>query len=567
MIQNRFNYSKLSTYLQCPLRYKYIYIEGLDKKYRIPKPYLSMGMSVHKALYYFFKTPKDQRTLDVLKNLLRKYWIRQDFSSSDEERDFGYRAIDMLTDFYKKEDISKEPDYLERFFTVKIDGYMLSGKVDRIDRLGAENGYEIIDYKTGNYLMSPEEMYKDLQLPLYYFAVEKEFDISIKKITFLYLTAMKRVSIDTEKLNKDEIKKKVIAIINEIAADEKLSPKENIFCSYCEFSVICPLKGTSPDVIEKKYDNIIANLYLLNQASKVLNLNVTNEAKLITTIRDVFTEMLQFRNGFVLLLDESQKVDDEFSEIFQKALKSKHSEYSQEKSLMAIPLVFKGDIIAVVLLSQSKGEHLKIGDNIFTMANTLAGSTAIALKNAELYEIAIKDTLTNLYTRRFVLLRLSEEIEKAMRYKLHFSIIMFDLDRFKRINDTYGHSSGDVVLKKFGSLILKNIRKVDIAGRLGGEEFLVILPMTTAEQAFVVAERIKAEFSRESFNFQNKDGKTEGIFSTVSGGLAEYKNQELSVLLDESDKALYFSKDSGRNSNTIYNVNLWNKMMDKIKGV
>ena len=563
MLQYRYTYSKLSTYLQCPLKYKYIYIDRLDKKYRVPKPFLSFGNSMHKALYHFFKMPVDERTKTALQQILRKVWIRDDYTSESEERDFGLKGIDQLNDFYEKEDITLKPLYLEKYFSIRIDDYMLTGKIDRIDE--TDSGYEIIDYKTGNYIMTPDELKKDMQLPIYLLAAKYDLELPVSKLTYLYLSDVKRVSVAAAEIDIDMLKQQLIEIMKTIESDTEFRPKDNIFCPYCEFSVICPLKGTPPDVIEKKYENIIANLYLLNQAGRVLNMNLTNKKKLVSTLKDTFSELLRFNKVWLIEKNEQSAVPPGFTEIHNKAVRSRHTEYDVENSIMAIPLISEDQVTAVMLMSSPKGEKIKIGDNVLTLANTLAGNASIALKNAELYEMAITDTLTKLYTRRFVLLRLEEEIAKAARYKVPMSVIMFDIDRFKRINDTFGHRSGDTVLVKLSEIMKNETRNVDIPGRLGGEEFLIILPMTSAENAFVLAERIRKSFEETEFIFKSKDEREHKLHITVSGGIAEFEEGlTITDILDRSDKALYFSKDSGRNLNTIYSENLWNTMLEKI---
>jgi diguanylate cyclase (GGDEF)-like protein len=158
----------------------------------------------------------------------------------------------------------------------------------------------------------------------------------------------------------------------------------------------------------------------------------------------------------------------------------------------------------------------------------------------EVKQLAITDVLTSLYNRRHTMERLEDEIEKSKRYENPLSVMMIDVDHFKRINDEFGHLSGDVVLKKIAESITKTLRDFDIVGRFGGEEFLVVLPNTSIDDAFLVAERIRKNV--ESLKLSKKD-----ITVSVSIGVCQWSGDELKNLLSEADRLLYSAKANGRN--------------------
>jgi diguanylate cyclase (GGDEF)-like protein len=161
-------------------------------------------------------------------------------------------------------------------------------------------------------------------------------------------------------------------------------------------------------------------------------------------------------------------------------------------------------------------------------------------KNKILKELAITDGLTGLYNHRFLIGRLSEEIAQSNRYSKNLSIIMFDIDHFKNINDTYGHQVGDEVLSKISSTIKNKLREVDIAGRFGGEEFLVILPNTSLENGYKVAEKIRESIMELKW----ESGK---LSVTISGGVGLHKDENVTELITKADKYLYKAKENGRN--------------------
>lgn len=158
----------------------------------------------------------------------------------------------------------------------------------------------------------------------------------------------------------------------------------------------------------------------------------------------------------------------------------------------------------------------------------------------ELRAASFTDPLTGLYNRRYLYQRLGHEIDLANRYRHALSIILFDLDHFKRINDTFGHGVGDDVLVCVGGVLQSCTREVDVAGRHGGEEFMVILPHASLAEASEVAERIRASVARIEWSVA-------GLDLTISGGVAQYQGETLDAFLDIADRWLYMAKESGRN--------------------
>ncbi|SHE49514.1 GGDEF domain-containing protein [Desulforamulus putei] len=155
------------------------------------------------------------------------------------------------------------------------------------------------------------------------------------------------------------------------------------------------------------------------------------------------------------------------------------------------------------------------------------------------------DGLTKLFNHQYMKARLEEEINRARRFKRPLSVLMIDLDFFKRINDFYGHQSGDFVLRKVSELVLVNLRDEDIACRYGGEELAVILPETSLKEAAVVAERLLRSIEKTEFSLA---GIEEPVQVTVSIGVAELNEGDTpDRLLQRADEALYLAKRRGRN--------------------
>lgn len=161
-------------------------------------------------------------------------------------------------------------------------------------------------------------------------------------------------------------------------------------------------------------------------------------------------------------------------------------------------------------------------------------------KNMRLEHMIKEDGLTGLFNHKSIMEILDKEIERAHRYTTPLSIIMFDLDKFKRVNDTYGHHIGDEVLQKIGAFLKARSRDFDVAGRYGGEEFVIILPETDKRGAILYANRLREEIAELTFSESD-------LAVTISGGIAVYTDQNAIELVREADHFLYAAKANGRN--------------------
>lgn len=161
----------------------------------------------------------------------------------------------------------------------------------------------------------------------------------------------------------------------------------------------------------------------------------------------------------------------------------------------------------------------------------------------QLKVISVTDSLTGLYNRRHIILRMEDEASQRKRYGGRFSIILGDIDFFKRINDTYGHDCGDIVLKRIAEILRENAREQDVLSRWGGEEFLILLPMTEMEGALTLAERMRSAIENGIIEYK---GHTINV--TITLGVAEHQTGEhLDSAIKRADTALYLGKDEGRN--------------------
>ncbi|MBA7594457.1 hypothetical protein ES703_01400 [subsurface metagenome] len=171
-----------------------------------------------------------------------------------------------------------------------------------------------------------------------------------------------------------------------------------------------------------------------------------------------------------------------------------------------------------------------------------------------LFKMATEDGLTGLYVKRYFLELLAGELRRSIRYERPLSLLMCDIDHFKRINDTYGHPAGDVVLRSIARRLSVATREgIDLIGRYGGEEFAVMLPETDEETAWVIAERVRKAVGSEPISMESMEGGGENqITVTISVGVTTAREAtSLDRLIATADRALYLAKENGRNRSTV----------------
>ncbi len=249
-----------------------------------------------------------------------------------------------------------------------------------------------------------------------------------------------------------------------------------------------------------------------------------------------------------------------------------------QKAIMLIPIMSYDDttqkrrredessetVLQGYLYLESNQVFNRFSTVIFTKIYRLTSMLCLMIENLNIKKISSIDELTGVYLRKFIEDRFTVQLTQTRQMSGKLSVIMCDIDKFKMINDRYGHRKGDEILKQIGKILRMNLRESDLVGRYGGEEFIIVLPSTSDDEAHVVSEKIRN--SIESTLALNED---EPI--TLSLGVATYPDHGLNEeeLIEKADQALYHSKNTGRNRTTLWNAHIGEEKsrFDKLAGI
>ena len=219
------------------------------------------------------------------------------------------------------------------------------------------------------------------------------------------------------------------------------------------------------------------------------------------------------------------------------------------RSLIAIPLIFQKNLVGILYVDDFKPRSLE--KDLIRLLSILGSFATMSIDNARLHqktlELASTDGLTGLLNHRQFKKDFCEELRRAERYQTGLSIILLDVDDFKKFNDLSGHPCGDVILRKLADLLRELLRECDLVYRYGGEEFVVLLPETDLDEALLAADRIRHIVEQQSAAFLPELSQVSGV--TVSVGVASFPHDgaTVEVLLKQVDDLLYMAKGAGKN--------------------
>ncbi len=296
------------------------------------------------------------------------------------------------------------------------------------------------------------------------------------------------------------------------------------------------------ELIGQRKGNCI--LYLVDIRTQRLNLYATKKEypRLIIKAKegDIFDYWV-LRHASSLLIEDTRKD-------FRFDLDRTEAEYDRPmRSLISTALVSQEKLLGIVRLDSP--DPFAYTQDDLRLLNTIADLGAVAIENAKLFkktqELAIRDSLTLCFTKGYFLERLEEELKRNMRRQTHLSLLMLDIDHFKKYNDKFGHIAGDILLKKISQLIKDFVEEFKgLVCRYGGEEFCILIPNIVKSEAEELAQKLRRQIEKKKFILRQKKTSI-----TVSIGIADYPLDASLVdeLIQKSDTAMYKAKQKGRN--------------------
>ncbi|MCG2725006.1 MAG: sensor domain-containing diguanylate cyclase [Elusimicrobia bacterium] len=339
---------------------------------------------------------------------------------------------------------------------------------------------------------------------------------AIKNDGFKKMAAEISYNLSEKKNIEDEVKRyesHQVALLNRIKFQSELSSSIQYISS-----------SSSIEEIKEKLEELVRKYF--SDVATLVHSGVPG---------DVFEKWVFDRKTPLLIKDSSLEKRFSFSNFSE-----------DEKSIVITPLNLFGIVAGFIRISSARAQRFKIDD--LRVLEIIAGICAVSMENIRLFEkveeLAVKDGLTQMYTHRAFEGRLQEEILRSARGRNSFSLLMIDIDHFKKYNDTYGHQAGDSVLKTVAGVLKDSIREIDFAARYGGEEFAIILTGIGKQDAVGLAEHLRRTLEAARFNFAGTDT---GV--TASFGVSEFPKDATieSQLIRVADERLYRAKGGGRN--------------------
>ena len=313
-----------------------------------------------------------------------------------------------------------------------------------------------------------------------------------------------------------------------------------------------------------KYDRLTVSLRKDTENRRKLDKGVSSIIKLTDGEKDDFVEGSEFpTNGSLHGLPVVSRTSIHTTDWRQshpnmaRFRSSEPDEYAFQ-SVLASPIIIEGESRGSIVLERVDAQPFSSMDvnDLDLIGQVLGSALRWRYEYKKIYTNATHDGLSGLFNLQTFKERFSDEIQRAARFQQKMAVMIFDLDKFKKVNDTLGHQYGDYVIQTVSKIMQDNVRAVDVVARYGGEEFAVILINTTAVMSNMVAKRIVDNIADYEFSMDGVDTRI-----TISGGMSEYPTHSENVkeLIEMADQAMYATKQKGGNGIIIHNEDEKNK--------
>ena len=396
------------------------------------------------------------------------------------------------------------------------------------------------------------------------FSSEK-FKISEEKKKLLFLVSRRIIRIEQFRELKRKFQEKKPESIDKSGQErtpvslDQAEEKRRIFDLYSLFQAANQIYLSSDQ--NRLFFNFAQNLQKQLNTKSVLILLPESGGKKLKAKYSKGIDFLQFSE---LSLEEDDPLYEKFKEkesvfrLYQLLEEYQGNEFlarlTSQGFQICFPLSLPDDQLGLVLIG-GRAEGIRYNQEVFLILNFLSNVLNVSLKNITQYkkleELSYTDSLSGLYNHRYFVKRLSEEIFRAKRYQRKLAFVIFDIDEFKIYNDSFGHQSGDQIIRQLGELILKLVRSIDVVCRYGGDEFCIIMPETDQEECLKFIERLRKSIQHHPFvdEFLQMEHHL-----TVSAGAAIYPQHARTPekLIYGADMALLNAKNSGKNKTLVY---------------
>lgn len=374
------------------------------------------------------------------------------------------------------------------------------------------------------------------------------------------LEQLKKLSYSLEKC---ETPADAINLMKDYTSADRLKGENKDFLDIVSFMIRLKVKNLALNEKMQKgleFHNAMKNIAKIIESQYELNYIIPIIGEILDTfIANHLIYIFLKENGKFHLAWPASCLDEKIPETLAKLSTSEKVMLSDDRRTGYFPLVNENTLIGCIVTKSTEKPLIQEEIDYLTQ---LAAQTATTITRANIYAEILKhatlDALTGFYNRRQLDERIKQEISSARRKHTSLCAIMIDIDFFKKVNDTYGHSTGDFILKTVSKIIRSRLREYDIAARYGGEEFAILLPFTDETEAAMVAERLRKAVENKVIDIEkvNTKNDTKTIKITISLGIYQFKSADKTQdLLMNADKALYEAKESGRNMVKIYKKN------------
>ncbi len=374
------------------------------------------------------------------------------------------------------------------------------------------------------------------------------------------LEQLKKLSYSLEKC---ETPADAINLMKDYTSADRLKGENKDFLDIVSFMIRLKVKNLALNEKMQKgleFHNAMKNIAKIIESQYELDYIIPIIGEILDTfIANHLIYIFLKENGKFHLAWPASCLDEKIPETLAKLSTSEKVMLSDDRRTGYFPLVNENTLIGCIVTKSTEKPLIQEEIDYLTQ---LAAQTATTITRANIYAEILKhatlDALTGFYNRRQLDERIKQEISSARRKHTSLCAIMIDIDFFKKVNDTYGHSTGDFILKTVSKIIRSRLREYDIAARYGGEEFAILLPFTDETEAAMVAERLRKAVENKVIDIEkvNTKNDTKTIKITISLGIYQFKSSDKTQdLLMNADKALYEAKESGRNMVKIYKKN------------